>query len=253
MSKAPLTAFLAQNPFPKPLTQGFFYREKMRAIHRITPETDITSVLEVGGGQSGLSAMLFPSAEITNIDLESSYASAPCNLQARVTFVSGDATALPFADATFDAVTMFDLLEHVPDHEQAVAEAYRVLKPGGYLLVSTPSDNWQYPYYSAIQPICPQDTDLMAEWGHVRRGYSITELEDLLSPFTCDRWMTFINPVTVMCHDIAFSKLSNRKKQAICLGLSPITWLSYWLHRPHAKGTETASAWQKPTEDASKT
>lgn len=244
-SKAPLAPFLAQNPFPKPLTQGFFYREKMRAIHRVMPDAEIASVLEVGGGQSGLSAMLFPEATITNIDLDASYVNAPCNLQARVTFLCGDATSLPFAEAAFDVVTMFDLLEHVLDHQAAVAEAIRVLKPGGYLLISTPNENWRYPYYSAIQQICPQDTDLMAQWGHVRRGYSMSDLESLLSPLPCKDWATFINPMTVMCHDIAFSKLSDRKKQAVCWGLSPLTWLSYWLHSPHAKGSETASAWQK--------
>ena len=37
--KAPLSAFLAQNPFANGLTDGLFYREKMRAIHRIAPET----------------------------------------------------------------------------------------------------------------------------------------------------------------------------------------------------------------------
>lgn len=247
MSKAPLNKFLAQNPFPRPLTQGFFYREKMRAIHHITPDIEYAQVLEVGGGESGLSAMLFTTASITNIDLEPRYAKSPCHQPERVTFINGDATSLPFPDSIFDAVTMFDLLEHVPDHEQAVAEALRVLKPNGYLLVSTPSENWRFPYYTIMQPICSQDTDVMAEWGHVRRGYSLAELEALIQ-LPCQRWMTFINPLTVLCHDIAFSQLPARLKQLICRGLAPITWLSYWIHRPHTKGTETASVWQKNNE-----
>lgn len=244
MAKALLKKFLAQNPFGNPLTLGFFYREKMRAIHHITPDIQYSHILEVGGGESGLGALLFPTADITNLDLELKYANTPCNQQARVKFVCGDATALPFPDATFDAITMFDLLEHVPDHRQAIAEALRVVKPGGYLLISTPNENWQYPYYAFMQPICPKDTDLMEEWGHVRRGYSMAELESLIQ-MPCRNWMTFINPLTVICHDIAFSKLSARKRRIICKGISPLTWISYWLHQPHNKGTETASAWQK--------
>jgi SAM-dependent methyltransferase len=48
------------------------------------------------------------------------------------------ATALPFATARFDLVTAFDVLEHVPELEAAVAELHRVLRPGGHLVVSVP-------------------------------------------------------------------------------------------------------------------
>jgi SAM-dependent methyltransferase len=42
-----------------------------------------------------------------------------------------DAEALPFEDGTFDVVYSWGVLHHTPDTEQAVAEALRVLKPGG--------------------------------------------------------------------------------------------------------------------------
>ena len=61
--------FLSCNPFPHPLTQGFFYREKMRAIHYIAPNQPYENVLEVGGGQGGLTALLYPRSQVTNIDL----------------------------------------------------------------------------------------------------------------------------------------------------------------------------------------
>ncbi|WP_242031859.1 hypothetical protein [Microcoleus sp. FACHB-672] len=61
-SKAQLGKFLSGNPFGRPLTQGFFYWEKMRAIHRIAPEQPMRDILEVGGGGSGLTACLYPQA-----------------------------------------------------------------------------------------------------------------------------------------------------------------------------------------------
>ena len=236
--------FLASNPFPHPLTQGFFYREKMRAIHYIAPDQPFEDILEVGGGQGGLTALLYPRSQITNIDLNPEYAQAACNQQERVRFMCGDATALPFDNHSFDTVTMFDVLEHIPAHEKAVSEALRVLRPGGVLLISTPNENWRFPYYGFMKSICPSDTEVMAEWGHVRRGYTLDELKTLIG-LPCQRYATFINPLTVLCHDVAFSRLSRRQRQFFCTMLSPLTWLSYSLHQPEAIGTETASAWEK--------
>ena len=50
-------------------------------------------------------------------------------------FVAGDATALPFADESFDAVTMSFGLRNVVDTGQALAELLRVTRPGGRLVV----------------------------------------------------------------------------------------------------------------------
>lgn len=50
-------------------------------------------------------------------------------------FQIGDARNVPFDDASFDAVIFHTCLCHVPHAERAVAEAYRVLRPGGKLAV----------------------------------------------------------------------------------------------------------------------
>lgn len=49
-----------------------------------------------------------------------------------------DVTRLPFRDASFDIVICSEVLEHIPDHGQAIAEIIRVLKPGRSLVVSVP-------------------------------------------------------------------------------------------------------------------
>lgn len=243
--KRRLADFLRDNPYPNPYTEGFFYREKMRAIHRIAPDVPMKRILEVGGGRSGLTSLLYPNAEILNIDLNGEYASAPCNQWPGVRFVCGDATDLPFEDESFDAVTMFDLLEHVPDDRQAAREAFRVLRSGGFLLVSTPNENWRFPYYWFMRAYCPSEEKLFAEWGHVRRGYSRTEIEEVVG-FPASQTASFINPLTVLCHDVGFSNLSRRRRQLCWAILSPITVAGYAFHSAGSKGTETAYAWIKP-------
>jgi SAM-dependent methyltransferase len=53
--------------------------------------------------------------------------------------VRADATRLPFASNSFDVATGFDLLQHVPDDYEAVAEIARIVRPGGAVLLTAPA------------------------------------------------------------------------------------------------------------------
>ena len=59
-----------------------------------------------------------------------------------------DGKKLPFNDASFDAIVCFEVLEHVFNIEEVLAEIYRVLKPNGQLLISIPFawDEHEIPY-----------------------------------------------------------------------------------------------------------
>lgn len=54
----------------------------------------------------------------------------------RIEFLQGDACELPFGDASFDAVTAVECVFHFPSRQRFMAEALRVLKPGGRLTFS---------------------------------------------------------------------------------------------------------------------
>lgn len=56
----------------------------------------------------------------------------------------GEATAMPFADASFDLVCALDVVEHVDDGDGAIAELARVARNGAVLLLSAPlhADRW---------------------------------------------------------------------------------------------------------------
>ena len=54
-------------------------------------------------------------------------------------FMAGDIFKLPFADNSIDILISSEVVEHLPDPVPALAEMQRVLKPGGYAMVTTPN------------------------------------------------------------------------------------------------------------------
>jgi len=242
--KRPLHQFLARNPMPHPWTQGFFYREKMRAICRVAPDMPFSTILEVGGGESGLTALLYPGASVVNLDMDAGYTHAPCNRQNRVRFMNGRAEHLPFRNHVFDAVTLLDVLEHVPKDQKAVLEALRVLRQDGYLLLSAPNQRWRFPFYGAMRHICPSENDIMKTWGHVRKGYAPVQLQSIINQ-PCLAAQSYINPLTVWVHDVGFSRLSPKWRQFFAVLLTPLTLLGYALLFLSRQGLETVSLWRK--------
>ena len=59
---------------------------------------------------------------------------------ARGEAVVGDALAMPYEDGTFDVVLISEVLEHVPEDTEAIAELVRILKPGGIAAVTVPRE-----------------------------------------------------------------------------------------------------------------
>ena len=58
--------------------------------------------------------------------------------------VAGDVTRLPYRDDSFDKMLLSEVLEHLPDDRPALAEARRILRPGGILAISVP--HVDYPF-----------------------------------------------------------------------------------------------------------
>lgn len=96
-------------------------------------------VLDIGSGLGGPARALAEAygCHVTGIDLTQAFCDAAAELSRwvglseRVDFRQGDATNLPFADATFDAAFTIHVAMNIAAKDKVYAEARRVLKPGG--------------------------------------------------------------------------------------------------------------------------
>jgi SAM-dependent methyltransferase len=100
------------------------------------------AVLELGCGKARQARQLlqrFPQARVIGIEPHAALVAGNAQRpKAGLVVLQGRAEAVPCADASFDMVWMLKSLHHIPDMAQALHEAARVLRPGGWLYVSEP-------------------------------------------------------------------------------------------------------------------
>jgi ubiquinone/menaquinone biosynthesis C-methylase UbiE len=123
---------------------GFdIYRDHLNtpAFLEMLPDVTGLAALDIGCGEGHNSRLLAQrGARVTAIDIAENFiaharrreADEPLGIDYRV----ASAVDLPFADATFDLATAFMSLMDIPETNRAVAEAFRVLRPGGFLQFS---------------------------------------------------------------------------------------------------------------------
>ncbi len=101
------------------------------------PEDLISPWLDIGCGDGSVGQLLFTGRQIdVGVDI-----AIPLNKIKHSNYrelIQADATGLPFAANTFQTITINSTLEHIPSDTQALAEAIRVLKPGGQLFITVP-------------------------------------------------------------------------------------------------------------------
>jgi SAM-dependent methyltransferase len=111
-----------------------------RSLHELLAERlaelDPARILDIGCGEGALRAALPARLGARTVGLD---ASATMLAAHRRPVVQADATALPFAGGAFGAAVAVNVLDHLADPTPAIAEAHRVLAPGGTLLAATAS------------------------------------------------------------------------------------------------------------------
>jgi ubiquinone/menaquinone biosynthesis C-methylase UbiE len=99
------------------------------------------TILEIGAGSGAMAAEVLAHYEdvtmtVTDFDqamVDTAWARLG-RFDGRASVAQADATALPFADETFDVVLSCIMLHHTVEWEKALAESVRVLRPGGHIV-----------------------------------------------------------------------------------------------------------------------
>lgn len=102
-------------------------------------------VLDVGSADAPSNSWMKGLCDRVALDLD------PRGLDLAAGDVVGSITDIPFPDAHFDAVSAFDVVEHVSDEKQALDEVFRVLKPGGVFMMAVPAYEWAWTSHDDLQ------------------------------------------------------------------------------------------------------
>lgn len=162
-------------------------RLALKLLQKHTKEPD-PEVLDLGCGTGVVLRDLASWARPTGLDM-SDLALGFCRRRSLSRLIRGDGAKLPLQDGQFNAVVGLDIFEHIEDHRAAFADAYRVLRPGGILVLSVPA-------FRSLWG--PHDIALM----HHRR-YRVSEIRHLLEDagFTVRRAsysVFFLFPIVVV-------------------------------------------------------
>lgn len=134
--------------WPEPDTaSGLGRRVKYDRAVQLLADPNVTSALDLGCNRGGVEALfkkLHPlkarTTRISGIDITELAIRNACDLHLEnCWFSTYDGIHVPYPDHFVDLILMVEVIEHVPDKESLLREAWRVLKPGGRLYLTTPN------------------------------------------------------------------------------------------------------------------
>ncbi len=176
---------LAYSVFGEPHIPGWIrLQHAIRAIEGLPTSEDDIRVLDAGCGRGDVSTYLAERHATWNflgIDSEQDRVDKATKIGSElglknVRYQTGDLCRLPF-DSEFDVAVCLDVIEHIEDDVAALASMVRALKPGGYLIISSPSA----PQPSHLPTVAWREKKTgfkPSDIGHVREGYSLQLLKE---------------------------------------------------------------------------
>jgi SAM-dependent methyltransferase len=117
---------------------------------RFSRETLKAPVLDLGCGDGFFAQAVFGRLD-AGIDLDEGEVGRAIGRGVYSRALVADAARMPFQNASFNTVVSNCVMEHIPDIDRVLSEVRRVLKPGGRLFITVPSEYWNSEsYFSGI-------------------------------------------------------------------------------------------------------
>lgn len=120
--------------------ENYWFRRHEVVYRHFAPSLSGEVVLEAGSGEGYGAAMIAESAsQVIGLDYDRGAAEHVERRYPSVAMTRGNLATLPLRTGSVDAVVNFQVIEHLWDQAQFLRECFRVLVPGGRLLISTPN------------------------------------------------------------------------------------------------------------------
>jgi SAM-dependent methyltransferase len=125
---------------------NFWFRARNRLIlwALVKYSKKFTNFLEIGCGTGFVVSAIanqFPSTHAVGSEVLDGGLSYARQRNSRVNFIQMDARNIPFQSA-FDAIGIFDVLEHIEDDEAVLMQIFEALRPGGLVYITVPQHKW---------------------------------------------------------------------------------------------------------------
>lgn len=189
-------------------------------------------ILDVGCGYGSFVTRLrekkYQAFGIDTGETEINYAQARVNDTA--IFQNASALDLPFSDQSFDIVTLWNILEHVPDYKKVISEAKRVLKVGGRLFIECPNyaafrqeAHYHVPWY----PLLPRQ---IAKKYLIKKGKNPSFFENHI--YYCTHWgvLTALKKYGFKIEFYPVERFKTRKIAKLIPFLASLYSLKYWMN-----------------------
>jgi ubiquinone/menaquinone biosynthesis C-methylase UbiE len=140
--------------FERVLVPAIFGPYARDLVERVRPYRPSDRILDLGCG-TGIVARtlrdrLGGGARVSGVDVNAQMIAKARSIAPAIEWFEGNATALPFADRSFDVVLAQQVLQFVPDRTAALREIKRVLAPGGRVVISTWRPRGHQPLHDAV-------------------------------------------------------------------------------------------------------